>query len=84
VRNSKNWEDFQHNNSIQNTTGIILRKMKPKQELRDKPRYINRIPFKCGREYIGEINRRLDVGINKYKYKVTRLFLIDTICCKFF
>jgi hypothetical protein len=38
--------------------------MKPKQELRDKPQRIYRIPFKCGREYFGEISRRVDVRIN--------------------
>jgi hypothetical protein len=54
-----------------------------KQELRDKPQcmyiyvYIYRIPCKCGREYIGEISRRLGVRINKYKYNTTRVYLID-------
>ena len=46
--------------------------MKSKQELREKPQCIYRMPCKCCGEYIDEISRRLDVRINKPKYKASK------------
>jgi hypothetical protein len=31
-----------------------------------------RIAYKCGREYIGEMSRKLDVRINKHKYNISK------------
>ena len=60
--------------------------MKPKQELRDKPHCIYRIPRKWGREYIGEISGRLEVRVNIINITLARAFLINKnllyICLK--
>ena len=46
--------------------------MKSKQELREKPQCIYRMPCKCGREYIDEKSKRIDVRINKHKYSASK------------
>jgi predicted GIY-YIG superfamily endonuclease len=51
-----------------NTIGSILRKLKPKKDLMDKPQCVYRIPCECSRKYTGETSRQLSMRLKEHKY----------------
>jgi hypothetical protein len=53
-----------------NTIGSILRKLKPKKDLMDKPQCVDRIPCDWGRKNTGETSRPPGTRLKEHKYNL--------------